>query len=68
MYEAENSNLYDNWIVTRQFLGQCDINLTSVEDTKSRLNTVSKLYLGSSYTSEETCDPSSTPCTQNAAT
>ena len=37
-------------------------------DTKSRLNTEGNFYLGLNYTSEETCDPSSRPCEQNAAT
>ena len=37
-------------------------------DTKSRLSTEGKFYLGLNYRSEETCDPSSRPCKQNAAT
>ena len=37
-------------------------------DTESRLSTEGKFYLGLSYGSEETCDPSSRPCKQNAAT
>ena len=37
-------------------------------DTESRLSTESKFYLGLNYRSEETCDPSSRPCKQNAAT
>ena len=37
-------------------------------DTESRLSTEGKFYLGLNYRSEETCDPSSRPCKQNAAT
>ena len=37
-------------------------------DTESRLSTESKFYLGLNYRLEETCDPSSRPCKQNAAT
>ena len=37
-------------------------------DTESRLSTEGKFYLGLNYRSEETCDPRSRPCKQNAAT
>ena len=37
-------------------------------DTESRLSTEGKFYLGLNYRSEETCDLSSRPCKQNAAT
>ena len=37
-------------------------------DTESRLSTEGKFFLGLDYRSEETCDPSSRPCKQNAAT
>ena len=37
-------------------------------DTESRLSTEGKFYLGLNYRSEETCDPSSRLCKQNAAT
>ena len=37
-------------------------------DTESRLSTEGKFYLGLNYRSEETCDRSSRPCKQNAAT
>ena len=37
-------------------------------DTESQLSTEGKLYLGLNYRSEETWDPSSRPCKQNAAT
>ena len=37
-------------------------------DTESRLSTEGKFYLGLNYRSEETCDPSSRPCKQNAST
>ena len=38
------------------------------QDIKCRLSTEGKFYLGLNYRSEETCDPSSRPCKQNAAT
>ena len=64
------------------FLGQCNtrcnINLhdkcrsghrmDKLMDTESRLSTEGKFYPGLNYRSEETCDPSSRPCKQNAAT
>ena len=37
-------------------------------DSESRLGTEGKFYLGLNYRSEETCDPSSRPCKENAAT
>ena len=45
--------------------------MTSVDSTSNghrKPSTESMFYLGLNYRSEETCDPSSRPCKQNAAT